>query len=165
MEIATFSVTPDMLATASVRFINYVIDTIIQYTLIFGLALLVGFLGELVGSGGILDWLSDLSGIGEYLLGAIIMLSYYMLLETYLSQTVGKFVTRTIVVMEDGSKPGAGTILKRTLCRLIPFDGLTFLSSGRGWHDTIPNTYVVKKHAFEKNRELFYAFDEIGAAE
>ena len=165
METTAFSVTDDVLATTSDRFVNYVIDTIIQYALIFGLALLIGFLGEVMGSGGILDWLSGLSGIGEYLLGAIIMLCYYMVLETYLSQTVGKFVTRTMVVMEDGSKPGAGTILKRTLCRLIPFDGLTFLSSGRGWHDTIPNTYLVKKHAFEKNRELFYAFDEIGAAE
>jgi uncharacterized RDD family membrane protein YckC len=70
-----------------------------------------------------------------------------------------------MVVNEDGSTIDLGTALRRTLCRVIPFEQFSFLgSSTRGWHDSIPDTYVVQKAAFEEAKHLFYAFDEIGNA-
>ena len=84
-------------------------------------------------------------------------------MESIFSKSIGKFITRTMVVFEDGSKPDSGTILRRTLCRIIPFDNLSFLGTpSRGWHDSITNTYVVRKDDFERSKELFYAFEEIG---
>ena len=65
--------------------------------------------------------------------------------------------------MEDGTKPDAQTIIKRTLCRLIPFDGLSFFGTpSRGWHDSMSDTYVVKKDLFDEKVCLFYSLDEIG---
>jgi uncharacterized RDD family membrane protein YckC len=57
--------------------------------------------------------------------------------------------------MKDGSKPNVYTIIKRTLCRFIPFEIFTFLGSKRGWHDVFSNTYVVKKHLFNDKKKLF----------
>ena len=65
--------------------------------------------------------------------------------------------------MHDGTKPDSGQILKRTLCRLIPFNVLSFLGSPcNGWHDTISDTYVVKKDLFNEKVKMFYDFEEIG---
>lgn len=48
-------------------------------------------------------------------------------------KTIGKYITKTIVVMEDGSKPKASDIVLRSLCRLIPFDAFSFLGTeGKG---------------------------------
>jgi uncharacterized RDD family membrane protein YckC len=65
--------------------------------------------------------------------------------------------------MKDGSKPSESTIIKRTFCRLIPFDNISYLGSrSRGWHDSASNTYVVRKEAFEQKRNLTNEFNEIG---
>lgn len=158
-----FYVTDDLLASKGQRFLNYIIDVIIVYAIIFGLSFGTAIIAVAVGATGLLDKLKNLNGIEEYLVYFLIMIPYFVILESFFSKSIGKFVTKTIVVLEDGSKPESGIILKRTLCRIIPFDGLSFLGSGsRGWHDSISDTYVVKKDIFEREKELFYAFDEIG---
>ena len=59
-------------------------------------------------------------------------------------RTIAKYITQTKVVMEDGTTPKASDIVLRSLCRLIPFNVFSFLGAeGRGWHDSISNTYVV----------------------
>jgi uncharacterized RDD family membrane protein YckC len=68
--------------------------------------------------------------------------------------------------MEDGSKPDFGTTLKRTLCRIIPFEQFSFLGSqSRGWHDSICGTYVVNKKVFDEKHKQFYELDEIGKSQ
>lgn len=158
-----FYVTDDVLASKGQRFLNYIIDVIIVYAIIFGLSFGVAIIAVAAGATGLLDKLKNLNGVEEYLVYFLIMIPYFVIMESVFSKSIGKFVTKTIVVLEDGSKPESGIILKRTLCRIIPFDGLSFLgSSSRGWHDSISDTYVVKKDVFEREKELFYAFDEIG---
>jgi uncharacterized RDD family membrane protein YckC len=74
---------------------------------------------------------------------------------------VGKWITQTIVVDENGEKPNSETILVRSLCRLIPFNAISFLGiSGRGWHDTISKTYVVNKKLLDEKKRLFYALEQ-----
>jgi len=54
----------------------------------------------------------------------------------------------TIVVDERGNKISFGKAALRSLCRIIPFEAFSFLGEeGRGWHDTITNTYVIPKSA------------------
>lgn len=74
----------------------------------------------------------------------LLMLPYYVLFEGVWGRTPGKLIFGTVVVNASGGKPWFGRILVRTLCRFIPFEPFSFLGK-RGWHDSIPNTYVVLK--------------------
>lgn len=89
-------------------------------------------------------WLGNMSDFEGQILFVAICIFYYSFSEGIFGRSLGKFITGTIVVDENGQKPSFGTIFKRTLCRLIPFDALSFLGS-RGWHDSISDTYVVNK--------------------
>ena len=57
-------------------------------------------------------------------------------------KTPGKFITKCRAVMEDGSPltPAAAAI--RSICRFIPFDGLSIFW-GRIWHDKLSKTAVI----------------------
>lgn len=157
-----FTVTDDLLASQGQRFINVLVDTIVYYALIVVLMIIVAVVAGILQANSVLQWLGNIGDGEAYLIFFAIFFLYYVTLETYTGRTVAKFLTKTMLVMEDGSKPTAGTIWKRTFCRLIPFDGFSYLGSARGWHDTIPDVLVVKKGAFERSRELFHAFEEIG---
>ncbi len=67
---------------------------------------------------------------------------YYFIMEVTLSQTFGKILTRTKVVNRFDETPTWTEIALRTFCRFIPFDELSFMSNGIGWHDRISQTYV-----------------------
>ncbi len=69
---------------------------------------------------------------------------YYLLFEGVFGRTLGKLITKTIVVDSTSfRKASFGKILGRTFSRLIPLDVLSFLFSiipgwhPRGWHDSI----------------------------
>lgn len=105
----------------------------------------------------------NLGVVGTYLSFAII---YYLFFESIFGRTMGKFLTGSIVVNEHGLKPDFATICKRTLCRLIPFDALSFLGkSEMFWHDSISKTYVVEKQDLKKDMEMFYNLNLIGKRE
>lgn len=72
-----------------------------------------------------------------------IYFNYYFLFEYFFQKTPGKFLTKTMVVEADGTRPEAQTLFWRSLGRLIPFDVLSFLFGQRGWHDSISRTMVV----------------------
>jgi len=161
-----FVVTDDLLATQGQRLGNYFIDLIFQYALIFILSIIVGIIFALLGINIFEKWTANIGKIEEYLIGIIITLFYYSIAETYFSRTIGKLITKTIVVDIYGEKPSSEEILKRTFCRLIPFNHFSFLGgNARGWHDSLSNTYVVKKELLEAKRNQFYELDEIGKSQ
>lgn len=161
-----FNVTHDVLASQGQRLLHYLLDNIVIYAIIIILLFLTAIICTLLGFNGIIDWIDGFGDLEWYLLYFSIMIGYYMLFEYFFSRTVAKFITQTIVVMKDGSKPGPGTVIKRTFCRIIPFGPFSFLGgNGRGWHDTIPEVFVVKKKEYEQKRELHYSFEEIGKTE
>lgn len=161
--VKKFSVDEEMFASNSQRFANYIIDLIIQYALIFILMLIAIIISTFLDSNSIFLWTQNISTFESYLLFFSVMIPYYVLLETYTARTLAKYITKTMVVMEDGSKPDIKTSFSRTFSRIIPFEAFSFFgSNGRGWHDTISKTYVVKRDVFEKQKELFYSFEEIG---
>ena len=70
---------------------------------------------------------------------------YYIISESMLNgKTIGKFVTGTRAVTVDNQKMDLGTTIKRSFCRLVPFDALSFLVGlPIGWHDEWTNTKVI----------------------
>lgn len=158
-----FEVTSDLHATQGQRFANYIIDLIVQIIVLVILEIVLVLICNSFGIYSVGEFLYETNRLEDYLLGAIITLLYYVPIELFSSRSIGKFLTGTIVVMEDGTKPDAQTIFKRTFCRLIPFDAFSFLGGdARGWHDSISNTYVVSKKELEVRMKQFYDFEQIG---
>lgn len=95
---------------------------------------------------------SDQTTIGliGYLLMLVSFFLYYVFMEYKYQKTIGKFLTKTKVVMSDGRKPELNEIFIRTACRLIPFDRLSYLFTRNGFHDRLSNTTVIKDEK-EKN--------------
>jgi len=121
------------------RFVNAIVD----YIGFFVLSLVIGVILGLAGGA---DAAEKLEGpLMQYLTGIIVMLLYYVPQEAMFGRTLGKLVTGTKVVDENGNPPSWGSAFGRTLCRFIPFEAFSFFKSdARGWHDSIPKTYVVK---------------------
>ena len=158
-----FEVTSDLYASQGQRFGNYIFDLIVQIMLMVALEIVIIVICNLLKIYSVEEFLSNTNRLEDYLLGIIITLMYYIPMEILLSRSVGKYITGTIVVLEDGTKPDAQTIIKRTFCRLIPFDGFSFLGGyARGWHDSLSYTYVVNKKDLEERMKQFYEFQQIG---
>lgn len=128
-------------ASTGQRFFNYIVDLITFYALIFAFGIFLGLVVAITGNEGIL---TILDGPSAPFLGILIMLSYYFIMEALTGRTMGKLVTRTRVVMEDGSKLTAKAAMQRTLSRIIPFEAFSFFGGGPGLHDRLANTRVVK---------------------
>ncbi len=160
-----YAVTKDVLASKEIRFANYIIDFIVKYALSFGVGILIGLFSELTGNYTFLDILldEDTGWIFEYVLGFLIVIVYYTTFETLTGRSLAKYITKTKVVLYDGSKPTINEILIRSLSRIIPFEALSFLGeNGKGWHDSISKTYVVSVDKFQAKKETIDGLEEIG---
>jgi uncharacterized RDD family membrane protein YckC len=79
------------------------------------------------------------------------MIGYYFLSETlFKGRTIGKMITGCRAINTDGSTINAGTAIKRTLCRIVPFEHFSFLGNPVGWHDKWTSTIVVSEKEFQK---------------
>lgn len=135
-------------ASAGQRFLNYIIDTIIFYVLIFLLVIVGGIVIGLLAPDSIADVDEESSGftLASYAIAIIVMVSYYTFMESVFGRTIGKFITGTYVVTKAGKTPSTGTIFLRSLSRLVPFEAFSFLGDGaRGWHDSWTDTWVITK--------------------
>jgi len=126
------------LATKGRRFLNLILDYV--GALIF--AFVFGISTALIG-------LQKIIEINKTLLGIILIFLYYLICESLWQKTLGKLITRTKVVMIDGSKPDFKHILGRTVSRFIPFEAFSFLGQ-LGWHDKLSNTRVVMNNVPSK---------------
>lgn len=166
LNYSEFRVTKEMLASKSNRFANYIIDRILFSLILVIFIVVVGLIADLVGSETIVQFLMDLEYVDpilDRLITAISIIILYMIIESLTQRTVGKLITRTKVVLENGEKPSVETIIIRSLCRIIPFEPFSFLgSSSRGWHDTISKTYVVEIRKFEEHKKAHTDFQLLG---
>ena len=130
------------------RILATIVDLIISSVFYWVVAMLFG--GTSVEGGTIAF---SLGGIGSlvYLVGVF---AYYLLLEGYLGQTVGKMLLGIKVVREDnGEVPGLGAAALRTLLRIIDgifFYAVAFVSvlatqKNRRLGDMAANALVVRK--------------------
>lgn len=123
------------------RFLNFVIDLSCWLFFTFLLSLFLD-----------LSTLYDRKLFGSSLVTAGFF-AYYTIMEFCFQRSLGKFVTRTMVVNLDGSKPGLGRIVLRNLCRCIPFDRISFLFTRRGFHDYFSKTKVIDQPVDNHNTQ------------
>lgn len=144
------------IASKGLRVANYFIDLILFLIIFVALFIVL----ELLGSS-FLTYL-ELNPLIDRLFSAVLYIIFMSAQEILFNgRSLGKFLTGTKVVMTDGTSPEVQTLLIRNLCRIIPFDGLSFLGNV-GWHDSIPKTRVVVKKEFEKSQTKFNSIDAIG---
>jgi RDD family len=124
-------------AGAGLRFANHIIDRVM---IIFVVVKAFFSLRYWVDK----DTLPESAGI-IYVIEIVFVLLYYAVFEVIFNTTAGKCATNTTIVNDRGERPNFGQVLGRTFCRLIPFEAFSFFGAGaRGWHDSIPDTYVVE---------------------
>ena len=119
---------------------NYLLDTAVLFGILFVGAFIYG-----MATGGVVEEDGEEGGLmfQVVFLGGYTL--YYAISECLTGRTIGKLITGTKVVDADGNKPSFGKALGRSLCRHIPFEPFSVLSSdARGWHDSIPKTWVVR---------------------
>lgn len=113
------------------RFIHFIVDTIVWYIIV-----------------AILTFSLNAEDGFQMLLGYLIFfasyIAYYVFMETKYQKTLGKFITKTKVINKNGTRPEVGDIVRRTFCRLIPFDQISFLFTQNGFHDKFSDTTIIK---------------------
>ncbi|CAD0002911.1 RDD family protein [Flavobacterium salmonis] len=144
MKKESFEISNYLLASKQKRFLNFIIDGVIKL-------IIVRLIITCLNLSQIAKQIDSLDMIERYMFWSLISFVYYGMTETFLSRSPAKYFTKTIVVMEDGSKPDVMNILTRTLLRIFPFEALSFLR-GRalGLHDKNSGTLVVVKSKFEE---------------
>ena len=163
LQYKEFRITDEMLASKGTRFGNYIIDRIIStiFAMLFFMALV--FIFDLIGYLDGVRWFQNISDIVDYVISALVIIVYYIVFETLLSKTVGKAITKTTVVLEDGGKPSSTDIIIRSFSRLVPFEAFSFLGEDAyGWHDKWSETYVVKDTIFKAHKKAFEEYNELG---
>lgn len=118
------------------RFFHLIIDTVAFLALTYLISYILGLLTDT-------DNQALMTEFG-YLSLVISFFGYHIFMETKYQKTIGKFITKTRVVAKNGGKPRVGDIVRRTFCRLIPFDRVSFLFTQNGFHDRFSDTTIIK---------------------
>jgi uncharacterized RDD family membrane protein YckC len=113
------------IAGKSYRAINYAID-------LFFISLIVQ----------LFNWMTGNQFITISLI--TIYFFYYLIFEITIQKTLGKMVTKTMVVDFNDQKPRLRNIILRSVCRLFYLDLISFLMGTYGIHDGYSKTKVVK---------------------
>jgi uncharacterized RDD family membrane protein YckC len=161
-EITTVVIDEAMMVPWYKRLLNLIIDICVVYFVFMLLGLFAGVLAAF-GSEGFLNWFTEMDGLTDRLVTTLVMVIYLFAMEVTTQRSVGKFITGTIVVSEDGTKPEPRKIMVRALCRIIGLEALTFIrEKPRGWHDSAADTYVVDVKKYREALNVKNSFDEIG---
>jgi len=147
------------------RFVNFIIDYFISIIIVIVLYSLAILLYSLVTGTDYVVNADKLAGINKYIDRIItaILYAFVIYLTEFLTKgrSLGKLITGTMVVKDDGSLPTSEDFLKRNFSRIVPFDALSFLGS-RGWHDSWSDTKVVKRKSFLEALERENSIEDIG---
>lgn len=169
MNSQNFTITPDLYASKGSRFANYIIDLIINMVFIYAIIFLISVLLYSISEDqyAVDEFFYKMENINPFLdrliTGTFLALLYFITETMLKGKTIGKYITKTRVVLEDGTNPTALDYLKRSFSRIIPFEAFSFLGAdARGWHDTISKTYVVDAIRFDKKKESHSELDQIG---
>ena len=131
------------IVSSGTRLIHTIVDSICLFILIFFLSFILGLFSFIFG-----DFLNinDLTiPLLEFTTILLAFFLYFVYMEFKFQKTVGKYITKTKVIMNDGRKPDLNEIFIRTACRLIPLDNISFIFTKNGFHDRLSNTTVIKE--------------------
>ncbi|TZF99975.1 RDD family protein (plasmid) [Chryseobacterium panacisoli] len=151
-------------ASSWMRLANNFLDFIILYVINYILSIISNFLYEVTSieffylySNGNILW--------QFFIGNFNYCLYYFLMENYLDgRTVAKYITGTKVISTDGTKPTTRQIILRSLSRIVPFDGLSFLGVN-GWHDSWSYTRVINIKNYQAEIQAKSEIEALGKKE
>ena len=135
-------------ATTSQRFINFLVDAMLmQFALTWVTTyLLLTFLTAVSPETANSLFYGDSKLLESYLIGLINHLIYYTICEkAFRGHTLGKAITGTRTIREDGEELMLKDAFLRSLCRLVPFEALSIWFGNGPWHDTWTKTKVIQK--------------------
>ena len=136
-------------ASTGQRFLNLLIDNLFMT---YGLGYLTGGLvGYLLGTffpEFAVDLFSDLESMGAILFGVIVAYFNYIVYYTFCEKlfrgyTLGKLITGTRAIRNDGQELTFKDTILRTLSRIVPFEVFSGFG-GYPWHDQWTKTMVIK---------------------
>ena len=137
-------------ASAGKRFANYIID-IIFFTVIA----VVGMFVAVIVNPGLADALSEENSEASLTFNLVIL--FFMIFcwfgveAIFKGKTLGKLITGTRAVNEDGSNLTVKAAFLRSLCRMVPFEVFSALGNpSYPWHDKWAKSYVIDEK--ESNR-------------
>jgi uncharacterized RDD family membrane protein YckC len=129
------------------RFLNFIIDLIAFYIFLLLIGFLIGAYAVYTNNTSFLDDESSTTTATDYLLSYGTFILYYTLLEGLAKgKSIGKWITGTIAVKEDGHKISLKDAFLRSLCRIVPFEAFSAFGY-LPWHDRWTHTMVIKKRA------------------
>jgi uncharacterized RDD family membrane protein YckC len=131
------------LANKKQRFVNFIIDRLATWACEFMVGMAFAIVAVASGND---EWVDSLDGGVGILLSIGVTLLYYIVMEAMFGRTLGKLITRTVVVTDDGRPLTVGKAIGRSFARLIPFEPFsTFgLPGNVPWHDRLSGTRVVR---------------------
>ena len=136
-------------ASTGQRFLNFLIDNLL---LRFGLSMLTGMAVGMTLAFLAPDYMLELSQSDNtfglfalsYLIVIVNYLIYYTICEkAFKGYTLGKLITGTRAVREDGNELTLKDALLRSLSRMVPFEAFSAFG-GYPWHDSWTKTRVIK---------------------
>ena len=137
-------------ATNTQRFLNFLIDRIFMRIALEYVAGLVLYRILSLLSADFIYNIFDEGSFWElvllnYLLSFMTFTLYYTICEkAFRGQTLGKLVTGTRAIREDGQELTLKDAFLRSISRLVPFESLSIWFGNGMWHDTWTKTAVVK---------------------
>jgi uncharacterized RDD family membrane protein YckC len=120
-----------------IRFLNYFFDVLFIYMNHF---LILRLFNRMKGN----YFEEDISDLEHRLIFISAFILYYVLLEKVFGATVGKAITNSKVVNDEGENISLKQAIIRTFSRLVPLESISlFFSYNYPWHDKWSNTFVV----------------------
>jgi uncharacterized RDD family membrane protein YckC len=131
-------------ASRGKRFLNYIIDLIAFYLILIGLGILFVLLFP-----GFLEYSDNSSPMFNFLDRLVALILYGVIMGIFEAalkgKSIGKFITGTKAVNEDGSTISTKTAFLRGLSKAVPFCAFSALSGYvcSPWQDRWTKTYVI----------------------
>jgi uncharacterized RDD family membrane protein YckC len=141
-------------ASGGKRFANYLIDLIVFYLLAFMTGIVIGMLSpDTINS--IDEENTEFNIVTNLAFISIFVLYMFGTEAIFKGKTLGKLITGTRAVNEDGSNISIKTALLRGLSRVVPFEAFSALGSpSHPWHDKWTNTYVIDERKSNRPEEV-----------
>jgi len=136
-------------ATTGQRFLNFLIDNVLMN---YGLSYLTGTAVGFLIAALFPDYALKISSSSDrmdllllgYMIAIINYLVYYTICEkAFKGYTLGKLITGTRAIRDDGGELTLKDAFLRTLSRLVPFEVFSAFG-GHPWHDLWTKTMVIK---------------------
>ena len=134
-------------ASAGQRFANYLIDYLLMYFVVgYASGYLIARLILAISPETAYDlFAEDNNLLAIYLIAFLNHIVYYTICEkAFKGYTLGKLITGTRAVREDGGELTVKDAFLRSLSRLVPFEAFSIWFGSGLWHDTWTKTKVIK---------------------